>query len=242
MKSKHFLESAAAVLLLCNTQLAHADIVNSYSVVETFYEPAYAGYSNSVFVGTFDYDVTTGTISNLAGQLSEAMTGCDSAGMGCKTIIPQTELTLSYQLASNSDGHGGILASVFQLDSTAMYTNGAYDTSASSNPNQTLPANAYVTLDLTAAQLAGTSSNLTSSLLTNLYYGDCNPGGMMGTICMTGWGKAAGPNGSMGGYPISEVVTVTGTNISAVPLPPAAWSFIAGIMGMLAMGRRKQFI
>ncbi|MDD4915891.1 MAG: VPLPA-CTERM sorting domain-containing protein [Methylococcales bacterium] len=226
--------TALSFLSLGGMQMAQADTLGNYDVTLTFYEPSYAvsgvGYSNSVFTGSFVYDFTTSSITSLTGTLSEAMTGCDSAALGCSPIVPQNLLTLTYMpVASSSDGNGGVIASTFLLNTTTIYQTGSYDTSALIK-NASI-ANAYATIDVSAAQLNGTNPNLASSSFSNLFYGDCTPGGMMGTACMTGWGTSSGA-GSMGGYPISEVVT-------AVPVPAAFWLFGSAMAGFAGINRRK---
>ena len=49
---------------------------------------------------------------------------------------------------------------------------------------------------------------LTQDQIDKLAYADCAPGGMMGSTCMTGTTEAGyGVLGSMGGYPVSQVIT-----------------------------------
>lgn len=225
--------------MLTGAHTTQADTLGSYAVTLTFDEPAYKVgsifASNTVFSGSFVYDFTTNAITSLTGKLSEAMTGCDSAVLGCSPIVAQTLLNLTYDpVASSSDGNGGVIASSFLLNTTTIYSgSGSYNTTA--EIKNTSLANAYVTIDVSAAQLSGTNPDLASSSFGKLFYGDCTPGGMMGTACMTGWGTAAGLNGSMGGYPVSEVVTV----ISGVPAPTAVWSFLGGLFGMLALAKQR---
>jgi hypothetical protein len=219
-----------ALILSHCASASHADLIN-YSVTETFYEPAYNGAQNTVFSGNFTYNTTASTITNLTGTLSEAMTPTSFGG-------PQELLNLIYDPApSASDGNGGIIASAFLLNTTTTFsTNGPkfehlapYDspTSALTYGN----SNAYATIDVNAAQLSGANSTLPNSGFGNLYYGDCTSNGMMGLSCMTGHG-VAGTAGTMGGYPISEVVVQT---VASVPLPPTSWTFLGSLVGMLCL-------
>ena len=221
----------AAVLGLVITGASTAQAVTTtYSVKETFYEPAYHGMENTVFQGTFAYNSVSQQITNLTGTLSEAMTGMMHGGV-------QTLLNLNYNpVASSIDMNGGIMASAFLLNTTSIYKmGGTYNSAAMmKDPNF---ANAYATIYVSADQLSGANMNLPGSAFGNLYYGDCQPGGLMmqGKMCMTGWG-VAGTAGSMGGYPISEVVT-------AVPSPSTVWTVLSGAIGLLFVTdqRKKLF-
>ena len=64
---------ASALALIGSVQVAHA-ATNTYGITTTWYEPDTAP-RNSIFIGTFDYDTTTKTITGLKGILSESMTG-----------------------------------------------------------------------------------------------------------------------------------------------------------------------
>lgn len=232
MKSKLILAMTTA-LAITGSPSAQASLVN-YNVQEIFKEPAYGGKQNTVFDGTFTYDTVAKTITNLTGTLSEAMTPKTLGG-------PQTLLNLNFNpVASKSDGKGGVIASAFLLNTTSIFSDGNYNTNAYiENGNQ----NAYITINVSAAQLSGTNTMLASTSFGNLYYGDCQPGGMMNNWCMTGWGSAGGTNtssGSMGGYPISE--KVWGATPASVPLPPAAWTFLTGMIGLLFFGKRRNRI
>ena len=67
------------------------------------------------------------------------------------------------------------------------------------------PGNAYVRIFVGAADPAAAP---TPGQLAMLAYADCAPGGMMGATCMTGTSLAGyGTTGTMGGYPVSQVVT-----------------------------------
>ena len=49
---------------------------------------------------------------------------------------------------------------------------------------------------------------LTQAQIDKLAYAGCSPGGMVGTACMTGTSAAGyGSDGTMGGYPASQVIT-----------------------------------
>ncbi len=221
MESKLIL--AAAIALAMTASAAQASIVN-YNVQETFMEPAYGGNQNTVFNGTFAYDTEAKTITSMTGALSEAMTAGLNGGV-------QKLLNLNFNpAASSSDGNGGVTASAFLLNTTSIYSDGAFNTTALMK--QSGIANAYATIYVSAAQLSGLDPLLSAASFGNLFYGDCQPGGMMGPMCMTGFGDADN-GGSMGGYPISE-------RVSAVPLPPVVWTFLSGMIGFLFLGKQRK--
>lgn len=62
-----------ALALIGGTQVAQAATA-SYNITTTWFEPQTAP-RNTIFIGSFDYDATARTISNLKGILSESMSG-----------------------------------------------------------------------------------------------------------------------------------------------------------------------
>lgn len=64
---------ASALALIGSVPVAHA-ATNTYNITTTWFEPD-TNPRNSIFIGTFDYDTTTKTITGLKGILSESMTG-----------------------------------------------------------------------------------------------------------------------------------------------------------------------
>lgn len=157
----------------------------TYSITATFYEPQ-TQPDNTVFMGTFQLDSGTGTVSGLSGVLTEAMTG-----------TPMKTVPLTYQLSSLSDGSGGQLVSAFHLNSTDVFSSGGF--AAASGPTTYGNGNAYITLDINVSSPLAAP---TSAQLARTSYADCTAGGMMGTACMTG--LAGG--GSMGATPMAETV------------------------------------
>lgn len=230
-----------AILAIGHAPLAMASL-STYSVKTVFYEPAYGGQHDTTFIGTFTYDNVSNSITSLTGTLSEAMTWAMNPGGA------QTQLNLNYNpVQSTVDNKGGITAHSFLLNDTRLYSDGGYDSKGSLKLNGI--DNAYITLYATAAQLAGNigqSIALASADFGHLYYGDCQPGGMMGPVCMTGWGVAGawgGSSGSMGGYPSSEVITKLSdisSPVAATPLPAAIWYFLSVIMGFLFFDKKRK--
>jgi hypothetical protein len=230
MKMKLIL-AATTVLAVTGAPVAQASLVN-YNVQEIFYETAYGGDQNTFFNGTFTYDSIAKTITNLVGTLSEAMTADINNG------IPQTLLNLTFNpVPSSSDGNGGIIAHSFLLNTTSIYSDGAYDTAAMYKLAGI--ANAYVTIDVSAAQLSGANQMLAASSFNKLFYGDCQPGGMMGPLCMTALDPSIA-EGSMGGYVLSE--RVWASSPASIPLPPVAWTFLSGMVGLLFVGKQRKTI
>lgn len=196
---------------------ALTDIITTYNVVETFYEPD-TQPNNSIFIGSFTFNATTGTVSGLHGNLSESMTGGS-------TVYPNdtmTWLTLNNQLSAEPvtlGGVNGLLVTTFLLPTTNTFTtayggtNGwapgtgfatYYGYPGAPNPKAGGIGNAYAmifvnTTDPTAA--------LAKAQIDKLAYADCAAGGMMSSVCMTGTTIAGyGSVGSMSGHPISQII------------------------------------
>ena len=228
--------------------LAQADILTNYNVTETFFEPE-TQPNNTIFTGSFTFDSTTNTVSNLTGWLTESMTHiADGQAM--------TSVPLMYQLSAVSDGMGGLLVTAFKNSNTnTFYNPGSTDNwspqvgvdsggiyygfpKAANNPG-----NAYAMIDI---NLTDPTAALTQAQIDKLAYADCTPtaaggmnfgGGMMGAVCMTGTSLAGyGSVGTMAGYPVSETIT------AAVPEPSTYALMLAGLglVGFIATRRRKQ--
>jgi hypothetical protein len=190
------------------------DLVTHCKVVATFHEPD-TQPNNSIFVGSFTLDATTGTVSNLQGRLSESMTG-GSVPYPADTM---TWLPLEHQLSSVPvliDGAKGLLVTTFKLPSTDTLSSaelfGGTDGFSPGTgmglhfgypgPN---PGNAYARIFV---DLSDPTAPPTQAQLDKLAYADCTPGGMMGATCMTGTSIAGyGTVGSMSGYPLSQTIT-----------------------------------
>jgi hypothetical protein len=184
---------------------APANVVASYDVEATFYEPD-TQPQNSIFTGTFTFDATTNTVSDLRGTLTESMTG-----------PPMITLQLTHQLSSVSDSSlGGLLVTTFLNNNTDTFTTdpgvggsdgwepgsgfGLYSGFPGANPG-----NAYAMIFV---NLSDPTTPLTQAQLDKIAYADCAPGGMMGATCMTGTTVAGyGSVGTMSGYPISQIIT-----------------------------------
>jgi hypothetical protein len=201
------------------TSSALADVITNYNIVETFHEPE-TQPNDSIFIGSFTFNSTTGTVSNLQGILSESMTG-GAIGYPNDSM---TWLPLINQLSSvpvTLGGVKGLLATTFMLSTTNTLSNnpafggtdgwspgtgsGLYygiPTASTGIPN---PGNAYAMIFVNTAD---PTAALTQAQIDKLAYADCSPGGMMGAACMTGTTVAGyGTIGTMNGYPVSQTIT-----------------------------------
>lgn len=230
---------AAALALLNGGQALAA--TSSYNITTTWYEPD-TQPNDTIFLGSFDYDSASKTISNLKGTLSESMTG-GSTGYPNDAM---TWLTLDYQLVSWYDAAlGGTFAATFKNSNTNTFWTGLggdgwspaagveaggvyYGFPRAANN----PGNAYALIFVPDDPLQA----LTQSQINTLAYADCAAGGMMGAVCMTGTSEAAyGAVGTMSGYPVAQTITA----IAAVP-EPGSYAMLGLGLGILAARRRKQ--
>lgn len=171
----------ALLLTIINVHTVQADTLVNYNITQTYSD-------TTTFTGSFTYDYTNQTITNLSGTLYD----------NAMHVQPQS---LSYQPSSKSDGNGGILASVYLLNTTNVFASGSNTMTAGNY-------NAYVTIDVNAMNpLLGTTS------LGELSYADCTSGGLMGNMCTTG---VVG-GGTMGGFPTGETI------LSATGLYDGIW-------------------
>ncbi len=187
------------------------DVVTNFKITTTFYEPD-TQPNNSIFVGHYTLDSTTGIVSNLHGKLSESMTGGDEPYPN----DTMNWLTLDYQLSTlmaSVGGADGTLVTTFLLNTTNTFSNNpAYGGTDGWTPGTgkgwyyghpgTNPGNAYARVFI---NLKDPLAELTQAEIDKLAYADCAPGGMMGATCMTGTSVAGyGTTGTMSGYPISQ--------------------------------------
>lgn len=238
MKKMLLISSALAMIGIA--QVAEASIT-TYKVTETFLEPE-TQPSDSIFIGTFDFDNVSKTVSNLKGLLSESMSG---SGENAYPNDDMTWLSLNYQLSAVYDSTlGGLLVTTFLNNSTNTFTNSSkvwqnwlpgVATKYYGSPDNT-PANAYAMIFVnTTDPLAP----LTQAQINKLAYADCTAGGMMGQTCMTGTTVAGyGRLGTMSGFPVSQTIT-----LAAAPVPePETYAMLMaglGLMGLVARKRRK---
>jgi len=184
-----------------NSALATTGLLNFYTVVETFHEPM-TQPNNTIFTGTFTFDSTNKTVSNLMGLLTESMTM-----MGPMTTVP-----LNNQLSSvpvTLGGVDGLLVTTFALTTTNTFDGGGFAPGGTQYYGLTagLPNNhnAYAMIFVNTTD---PTTALIQAQIDKLAYADCTAGGMMGTTCMTGTTMAGyGKMGTMMGEPVSQVIT-----------------------------------
>lgn len=196
-----------------------ADVITDYNIIETFYEPQ-TFPRDSIFIGTFTFNATTATVTNLRGILSESMTG-DAIAYPHDNMI---WLPLNHQLSSVYDPVlGGLLVTTFLHSNTntlAVFSSDDdgwspgtgfalhFDFDPFLSPSENVarnPGNAYAMIFVNTQD---PTAPLTQNQIDKLAYADCAPGGMMGSTCMTGTTQAGyGVLGSMDGYPVSQIIT-----------------------------------
>lgn len=234
------LKLGAAFALATGLSVAHA-ANSSYNVTTTWYEPD-TQPNNTIFIGSFDYDAVTHTVTNLKGSLSESMTG-NSIGYPDDSM---TWLMLDHQLVSWYDATlGGTFAATFRNASTSTFWTGAGGDGWSPASGIAAggvyagfprpannPGNAYALIFIPDDPL----SALTQAQINRLAYADCAPGGMMGAVCMTGTSIAGyGSLGTMSGYPVSQTIALA----AAVP-EPEAYAFMLAGLGLIGAFARRQ--
>jgi hypothetical protein len=236
---------AALLSMIGSIPVAEAATRN-YNVVTTWYEPE-TQPNDSLFIGSFTYDDTTRSVSNLIGILSESMTGSDTTAYPNDSM---TWLALNNPLVSWYDSSlHGTFAATFRNSSTTTFwtgvdgsgdgwspqagvaTGGTYYGWPSESTGIANPGNAYALIFIPDNPL----TPLTQAQIDKLAYADCAPGGMMGATCMTGTSSPGyGAIGTMGGIPVSQSIT------AAVPEPEIYAMFVAGLglLGFVARRRR----
>ena len=218
---------AAAALLLGSVSMAQA---TTYDVMGEIFEPNAAVF-NTTFTGTFDWNGTS--LSNLMGTMNSSM---DS---------PIEDLTLNQNLQWSQTGTV-VTASIFKENTSDVFSGGGYATggafkygNAAVSMMGTLIApadgnvaneNAYFSFSFdTLGMVADVSS---------IVYGDCTPDGLMmgGQMCMTG--HNIGTGGTMDAMPLALNIS----EVSAVPVPAAAWLFGGALMSLFGANRRKNIL
>ncbi len=194
-----------------NSAPATTGLLRFYSVVETFHEPM-TQPNDSIFTGTFTFDTTARTISNLAGSLTQSMTK-----VGGVFGPPMTTVALANQLSAvpaTLGGVNGVLVTTFALTTTNTFDPSGFApggteyyglSTGAPNPKAGGVGNAYAMIFVNTTDPA---TALVQAQIDKLAYADCTAGGMMMNTCMTGTTMAGyGRMGTMMGQPVSQVVT-----------------------------------
>lgn len=145
---KTFVLFSALFVSIVNLHMAQAGVMH-YKVSVVFLD-------DTTFTGSFDYDAANQQVTNLHGILDDTLMG--------------NKETLNYQIpspSSQSDGKGGIVASVYELNTKDIST------------NPPINNNAYVSIDFNA-----NDPTLGAADPAQLAYMDCSAGGLMGQTCM----------------------------------------------------------
>lgn len=215
------------VLFFTNNSIANAAVV-TYNVTGVFAEPATeVGYTE--FVGTFNWDALTQTVSGLKGTMNSSMYPTDDINPKPPQTYPL--MHLNYQLAQSVDGDI-VTASVFLENTTNVFAGGGYPTTANKafyygfQDGNTRNYNAYFTFAF--------DKNTMTGIVDSIVYADCTKGGMMGPTCMTGHNLPG--KGSMGAFPLSLTIT----KVSAVPLPAAVWLFGSAVLGLIGIDHKRR--
>jgi len=197
------------------TPSAAVHVVTSFDVLTTFHEPD-TQPRDSIFTGSFQLDSTTGTVSGLAGNLTESMTG---NAVGSAPYYDMTQVALAYQLQSWHDATlGGTFVASFAKNATTTFTTlagGDGWSPAAGVANGGIYAGfpaSYATSVQNSSVLIFVPDDpfaaLTQAQIDKLAYADCAPGGMMGAVCMTATSVAGyGAVGTMSGYPVAQTLT-----------------------------------
>ena len=189
-----------------SVDLANVGSVAFYDVVATFREPM-TQPNDTIFTGSFTFDSTSKSVSNLTGSLTESMTKVNGVYGG-----PMTTVALANQLSSVPtvlDGASGLLVTTFALTTTDTFTGGGFAPGGTEyygllegTPNN---HNAYAMIFVNTTDPTAVP---TQAQIDKLAYADCTAGGMMMSSCMTGTSVSGyGATGTMGGYPLSLVIT-----------------------------------
>jgi hypothetical protein len=195
------------------TAAAAVDVLTVFNILTTLHEPD-TQPRDSIFTGSFTLNSTTGAVTNLAGDLTESMTG---NAVGSAPYYDMTRLALAYPLQTWHDATlGGTFAATFKNATTATFYGGTwkpedgvavagiYSGYVSPFDPGVNAGNAYALIFVPDNPFAA----LTQAQINKLSYADCAPGGMMGATCMTGTSVAGyGAIGTMSGYPVSQVIT-----------------------------------
>jgi len=212
------------ILIVTNISISQAASL-SYDVEGVFYEPMTQNIGNTIFTGTFSWDSGTNTLSNLQGVMNSSMYSMNQ------------DINLNYHLATSIDQNNIVTASVFKNNTTDVFSGGGYVKGGAirygntdyfniladgNTPND----NAYFSFSFDKTDM--------SAVVNSIVYADCTPLGMMQQACMTG--------SSFGGTMAATPLSLSISEVSAVPVPAAAWLFGGALMSLIGVNRRKNVL
>jgi hypothetical protein len=185
--------------------------------ISTIYDVTTTFDDGTTFSGAFTYDSTDYMVTGLSGVLNDAGMG-DYVGL------------LAYQLPSPTqiyDGNGGMLASVYLLPTATPYTDYLH---FGAN-------NAFVTIDFNPND----PTTVSLANINQTVFMDCTAASGMAPYCATGTYNNG--NGGTMANPQSETISfVSSSGTAPVPLPSAVWTFLAGTLGLLSLGKKRKTV
>ena len=223
---------AATLLMIGSASMAQA---TSYSVEGIFTEPMAMGGTTTEFNGGFNWDTSLSFAANTA---NIGLTGMMNSSMAFMPGSPNLSLTKNV-LTSLSGSV--VTASVFLNEGTGVFATGGYDATVPSGGflgTTSGTGNAYFTFSFDTAGGMVADTGLT----TTMQYGDCTSDGMMGPSCMTGFGVVSDGNNNNNGTMRGYAQSLTISEVSAVPVPAAAWLFGGALVSLFGANRRKNVL
>ena len=237
---------AAGIIMLASISAANA---TTYNLEAEILEPMTmmgGTVGNTIFSGSFDWDNGTSSFSNFSGMMNSSM---DSMVQ---------DISLMYSLATSITATT-VTATVFKENTTDTFWGGGFNTgetrrygglsgpleeTGGSNPQDDVAAgtwdgnvaneNAYFTFSFER-------SNMMVNI-ADMVYGDCTADGLMqDEVCMTG--RTMGSNGIPGaGTMMATPLSASISEVSAVPVPAAAWLFGGALVSLFGANRRKNVL
>jgi len=187
-----------------------------------------AGSSQKDYI-TGGYSVGDAPLLSLTNMVDNSMVNGGAAPTGLHAV----------SVFLMNDGAGNADTDVVQggLNNNNTAYLGGYDVTSSSTyygvpalgSNQVRNWNSFFTLAFD--ELDPTNTTLA---INSISYADCNGLGMMSDSCMSAYDT----DGSMGG----NVSTLSISEVSAVPVPAAAWLFGGALMSLFGANRRKNVL
>jgi len=225
---------AATLLMIGSASMAQA---TSYSVEGIFTEPMAMGGTTTEFNGGFNWDTSLDFATNTS---NIGLTGMMNSSMAFMPGMPN--LSLTNNVLTSLSGTV-VTASVFLNMGTnvfdATFGGGGYDAIGGAFPGTTSGTeNAYFTFSFDTAGGMVAATGLT----TTMQYGDCTADGMMGPACMTGFGVMSTANNTENGTMRGFAQSLTISEVSAVPVPAAAWLFGGALVSLFGANRRKNVL